>query len=29
MDDRLIRERLADHSRNPRNRGALADPDAE
>jgi nitrogen fixation NifU-like protein len=29
MDDRLIRERLADHSRNPRNYGELADPDTE
>lgn len=29
MDETLIRELLADHSRNPRNYGRLADPDAE
>lgn len=29
MDDRLVRELLADHSRNPRNYGPLPDPDVE
>ena len=29
MDDRLIRELLADHSRNPRNHGELEEPDVE
>ena len=29
MDKTLIRELLAEHSRNPRNYGALADPDIE
>ncbi len=29
MDKTLIRELLADHSRNPRNYGALTDPDIE
>jgi nitrogen fixation NifU-like protein len=29
MDDAFVRELLADHSRNPRNRGALADPDVD
>jgi len=27
MEDRLVRERLADHSQNPRNYGELSDPD--
>lgn len=27
MDDALVRELLADHSRNPRNYGALSNPD--
>jgi len=27
MDDTLVRERLADHSRNPRHYGELPDPD--
>ena len=29
MDKTLIKELLADHSRNPRNYGTLTDPDAE
>lgn len=29
MDDRLVRELLADHQRNPRNYGQLSDPDIE
>ncbi len=29
MDDKLVRELLADHSRNPRNYGELEDPDIE
>jgi nitrogen fixation NifU-like protein len=29
MDDRLVRELLADHSRSPRNYGPLTDPDVE
>ncbi|MEF8902159.1 MAG: iron-sulfur cluster assembly scaffold protein [Halovenus sp.] len=29
MDDKLVRELLADHSRNPRNYGELGDPDIE
>jgi nitrogen fixation NifU-like protein len=29
MDDRLVRELLTDHSRNPRNYGSLSDPDVE
>lgn len=29
MDDRLVRELLTDHSRNPRNYGQLSDPDIE
>ena len=29
MDDAFVRELLADHSRNPRNHGALADPDVD
>jgi len=29
MDDALVRELLADHSRNPRHYGALSDPDVE
>lgn len=29
MDDTLIQELLADHSRNPRNYGTLPDPDIE
>ncbi|MFB6255773.1 MAG: iron-sulfur cluster assembly scaffold protein [Haloplanus sp.] len=29
MDDALVRELLADHSRNPRHYGELSDPDVE
>jgi nitrogen fixation NifU-like protein len=29
MDDKLVQELLADHSRNPRNYGALQSPDIE
>ena len=29
MDETLVRELLADHSRNPRNHGTLTDPDIE
>jgi nitrogen fixation NifU-like protein len=29
MDDRIVRELLADHSRNPRHYGELPDPDLE
>jgi nitrogen fixation NifU-like protein len=29
MDDAFVRELLADHSRNPRNHGSIADPDVD
>ena len=29
MDDKIVREMLGDHSRNPRNYGELSSPDAE